>query len=102
MDIREALAELESRGGPDDIARYLATQGVKGRVKCVDGCAVARYLEKVTDGFEGRVSPGFPGSRFPGYVDLFPNNGGSVALPEVVNTFANRFDQGNYPELVAE
>lgn len=75
---------------PDEIAHSLEQQGVKGRPRCADDCALIVFLEGC--GLRSIESDA---------VYLTWNCGDdSAMLPEEFQEFAHRFDEGKYPALV--
>lgn len=97
ITVREALDRLASQPGPDAIAEFLRSEGIRGVRKSSECCVVASWLVWVTGEDVIDVSPAWPGDPDPGEVGT---SGASEPLPTVVRDFTIRFDAGCYPELV--
>jgi hypothetical protein len=84
-----AMEELAARGGPHDIALFLAAEGCTGRQGDGDACPVSRYLSRFADGVV----------TVDGVAWMDPN-GTEFASPETVWEFVMLFDDGEFPELI--
>ena len=95
--VADELAALAAVGGPDQIAAHLQELGITGWPVSAARCPVARYVqhqtgERITVVPSGRLTPG-----------VYRLCGESVRrpLPAAVSEFANRFDDREYPALIA-
>lgn len=94
LDLLEALHELG--GDSDEVAESLRKQGIKGLRGEHCHCPVANYLK--SRGFGGEVW-GYPGPSVFRYVST---DVAVVGTPEPVFNFIRRFDDEEFPDLVAE
>lgn len=85
--IKQKLAELPNT--PDEIAKFLMTLGIRGRIGSCYRCPTANYLG-------GGVVVKLDKIIFDIDTDQY------LAVPEPVSEFIGKFDQGDYPELVEE
>lgn len=86
-ELRDALLSLG--WSADQVADTLRTRGVVGRQQTPYRCAVARGL-----GFDG-----YPR----GVCETWASIGkGMVRLPPPVREFVERFDRGEYPDLIED
>ena len=85
---------------PDDIAKFLAAEGIKGERGAAFNCPLAKYFKKefpgyeVEIGLESNLSDYFLTIKEPGKAPLV----GQV-LPKKLNEFASKFDGEAYPNL---
>jgi hypothetical protein len=84
-----AMERLAARGGPHDIALFLAAEGCTGRTGDGDACPVSRYLSRFADGVV----------TVDGMAWMDPDGREHVS-PEKVWEFVMLFDDGEFPELV--
>lgn len=97
-----ALDKLAALGSPDQIALFLAEQGIKGVQDEVSLCPVAKFVQREIE-CEVWINPLTSGKAVghAGFGDD-PEFGVSVNLPESVNAFAHAFDNSLYEYLIEE
>lgn len=79
--IQGVLDELGAGTDADGVAQRLRDAGIKGRRTRANDCPVARYLQQRTGRSDLAVS-------------------GSGTMPAPVKEFIQRFDRGDFPDLV--
>lgn len=90
MTLQEAVDTLRELRDADEVAAFLANEGIKGYRHEMEDCPIAVYLDKKTghvvivDGVSARI-PHYDGTR--------------VTLPFPVKVFTMAFDNGKYPDL---
>jgi hypothetical protein len=91
-EIRTRLDKLATLGTPDAIAWELEAQGIKGKRRRSQFCAIAVYLgndhERTAWDGVGVCS------------ESIHNGGALIPVPPTVGEFIDRFDSGQYPNLV--
>lgn len=100
--VKEAI-RLITRSGrrdADEIAVFLEREGIKAKQVCAHGCALSLWFIKVLnlEAFGAAVASG----QFNIYHDQTGQHFTVYTLPNNLNTFYRNFDNGHYPNLVAE
>lgn len=96
-DIHDKFAKLEALGSTDAIAWELEAQGIKATRDNAYFCAIAQYLGNPSYSDAGVPPVAVKQSRVICFKDA-----AVVQTPALVADFIDKFDQGEYPALVAE
>jgi hypothetical protein len=99
-DIDDKFAKLEALGTPDAIAWELEAQGIKAIQNNAYFCAIAQYLGNTSYS----AAPGhyIPAVSVTQARVICLDEAALVRTPPLIAEFITRFDQGEYPALVAE
>lgn len=105
--VPELLDKLVTHGSVEQIVNYLVQEGVLGEREDDTTCVIANYVSTRTDVKVIHVLPNGPGycHRQNPAVKWLTADGavvGKLPLPDVLNELALRFDNDEFPELVAE
>ncbi len=96
MDKELAIKHLESFSTPGEVAEFMRLEGVKGYRVHSAYCVISNFLSAASGSSVSTVS---------GNSNIYSESSGLVETlyhSEAVSSFISFFDQGYYPELVAE
>lgn len=95
--VGDLLADLGHTSG--EVARQLASSGVRGKPRDAQSCAVALYLHAIL-GPEARIRSVRVDRTTVRVIAGRPSLPMSIKLPDAVRTFIRAFDERLYPELI--
>lgn len=98
MSLENWVDKLEALGSSQQIALYLESLGIKALPADAFNCAIAQAGEQQIDKFLS-VTPSTI-CAFPTYADEPIEEVSIIGSP--IQDFVSEFDQGYYPELVAD
>lgn len=93
-----AYDKLAGFEGADDIAKFLKSQGILGRMGDADKCPIAQWMQQQT-GMKVRVFMG-PDDEGVQWGQVIANEDGEHRpLTQAMSEFVGCFDEGQYPGL---
>lgn len=99
----ELLDKLAALGSTAQIADFLRQEQIQGRPLSVRRCPVARYLQRELKQAVWVLPNTSPDPKYdPGGAGIDNGSSEVTPLPDLINTFANEFDECAYPDLIRD
>ena len=100
--LNDTLGKLEALGSADQIADFFRQERIRGTQKSPWACPVARYLNREVEAARIWVGPDLMNKGIAGLDDGWNTVeiGERTNLPDHVNEFALKFDNGVYEDLI--